>query len=112
VAGRQPLVLAGDFNSAADGGELSSPTYGLLLESGLTDVWRAVATDPDGATWGQANDLANKESTLDQRLDLVLTGTGVRPLAMERVGHRPEDRIPSGLWPSDHAGLTADLEIG
>ena len=60
---------------------------------------------------GQANDVANPISTLDQRLDLVLVAGGIRPVSIERVGHLAEDRTPSGLWPSDHAGLVADLEV-
>lgn len=105
------LVLAGDFNSAAEGGSLSSPSYSRLLAAGLVDVWAAVGTEADGSTWGQANDVANEESSLDQRLDLVLLAGGVRPLSIHRVGHLASDRTPSGRWPSDHAGLVADLEV-
>ena len=107
----RPLVLLGDFNSAAEGGALASPTYERLLDAGLVDAWRAVAEDDDGSTWGQANDVANRVSTLDQRLDLVLLAGGVRAVSIRRVGHLPDDRTRSGLWPSDHAGLVADLEV-
>ena len=75
------------------------------------DAWRAVAKDDDGSTWGQANDVANRVSTLDQRLDLVLLAGGVRPVSIRRVGHLGADRTPTGLWPSDHAGLVVDLEV-
>jgi hypothetical protein len=27
----------------------------------------------------------------------------------ERAGNKPSDRTPSGLWPSDHAGIVAKL---
>ena len=96
---------------AAEGGSLASPTYERLLAAGLVDVWRAASSEADGSTWGQANDVANPISTLDQRLDLVLVAGGIRPVSIERVGHLTEDRTPSGLWPSDHAGLVADLEV-
>ena len=29
----------------------------------------------------------------------------------ERVGYEQEDRTPSGLWPSDHAGVVARLTL-
>ncbi|MFS4096321.1 hypothetical protein [Streptomyces sp. AF1A] len=28
------------------------------------------------------------------------------------IGDRPGDRTPSGLWPSDHAGVAASLRLG
>jgi hypothetical protein len=32
-------------------------------------------------------------------------------LDIRRVGDQPGDRTPSGLWPSDHAGVIATLKI-
>ena len=47
--------------------------------------------------------------TFDQRLDLVLyrglDGVG----QMDIVGEEPADRTATGLWPSDHAAIVAEL---
>ena len=32
-------------------------------------------------------------------------------LAASIVGNAPSDRTPSGLWPSDHAGVVATLRV-
>jgi hypothetical protein len=31
--------------------------------------------------------------------------------AVQIIGNSPEDRTPSGLWPSDHAGLLSKLKL-
>ncbi|MEO5708733.1 MAG: endonuclease/exonuclease/phosphatase family protein [Nocardioidaceae bacterium] len=95
-----PVVLVGDLNARP--GDVGMP-------SGWTDAWtRGVG---DGFTCGQAADLANATSTLAERIDYVWV-RGATVLAARVVGDRPEDRsTPHGLWPSDHAGVVADLEV-
>jgi hypothetical protein len=42
------------------------------------------------------------------KVDLVLVRGGVRPLLDVLVGNKTsQDLTPSGLWPSDHAGVVA-----
>jgi len=55
--------------------------------------------------------LLSPVSLLSRRIDLVLfrgdfgvMGTGV-------TGDDPADRTPTGLWPSDHAGVMATLQL-
>lgn len=94
-----PVVVVGDFNAEPS-------TVGMPRE--YVDAW-AVAGEGDGLTCGQAADLTGAGS-LGQRIDYVF----VRGARVERgwvVGHREQDRTASGLWPSDHAGVVAELRI-
>jgi endonuclease/exonuclease/phosphatase family metal-dependent hydrolase len=107
---RLPLVMAGDFNSAADGS--TTPTYGLLLADGFTDAWSRARPGEAGFTCCQAPDLDNATSQLDERIDLLLfRGGGFRGDGTEVLGAEPSDRTPSGLWPSDHAGVYGELSF-
>jgi hypothetical protein len=112
-----PVLLVGDFNSSASGTQ--TPTYGLLTVGGFHDTWLDVRPSTPGLTCCHAADLRNEEPTLDRRIDLVLIGPefmtgnggpagGVRATV---VGDEPADRTPSGLWPSDHAGVAATLNL-
>jgi endonuclease/exonuclease/phosphatase family metal-dependent hydrolase len=112
-----PVLLVGDFNSAASGTQ--TPTYGLLTAAGFHDAWLDVKPSAAGLTCCHAADLRNDESTLDRRIDLVLLGPGFRTRQRSQVsgvratvvGDEPADRTPSGLWPSDHAGVAATLNV-
>jgi hypothetical protein len=55
--------------------------------------------------------LDNAASLLDVRVDLVLVRGGLGIGSAVRVGEDPDDRTPSGLWPSDHAGVVAGLTL-
>jgi hypothetical protein len=108
-----PVVLVGDFNSAADGSQ--TPTYANIVGAGFQDVWNRLGQP--GYTCCHDEDLLNETSTLDQRIDAVFL-RGFRTADMGSigartytVGDRPGDRLPSGLWPSDHAGVVAPLRI-
>ena len=77
---------------------------------GVGDVDRPAAggDPPGGLTCGQSGDLSNPEPDLRDRIDYVFTrGLAVRTCRV--VGGRPQDRTPSGLWPSDHAAVVAEL---
>lgn len=113
-----PVVLVGDFNSRADG--TGTATYAELLASGFADAWTMTHGDAPGYTWGHDADLLNTESTFTERIDLVLLGGaaegtmgggagGLRATFAEIVGEELADRTPSGLWPSDHAGVVATI---
>jgi endonuclease/exonuclease/phosphatase family metal-dependent hydrolase len=95
-----PVVLVGDLNARPDV---------VGVPAGWTDAW--TCGRGDGFTCGQAPDLANEVSTLQERIDYVwVRGAGV--LGARTVGDREADRTaPHGLWPSDHAGVVADLEL-
>jgi endonuclease/exonuclease/phosphatase family metal-dependent hydrolase len=107
-----PVILVGDFNSRAGGG--GTPTYSNLIRAGFKDAWSVTHPGELGNTWAHDEDLLNKKVNLTQRLDLVLFRDGdVGGLCAsdaDIVGDELTDRIrPSGLWPSDHAGVVATL---
>jgi endonuclease/exonuclease/phosphatase family metal-dependent hydrolase len=99
-----PVVAVGDFNSGP-GGDLTA--YGELLGGGFSDAWPGA----DGLTCCHATDLHNPNPTLTKRVDLVLTSGGFQTVSADVVGEEPSDRTPSGLWPSDHAGVVATLRL-
>lgn len=109
AADKLPIVLAGDFNSPADGSE--TPTYGALAAAGFHDAWSAAHPSDPGFTCCRAADL-RVAAPLTQRLDIVFArGRASRgmpsPVSAVIVGDAPRDRTRSGLWPSDHAGVVA-----
>lgn len=119
-------IIAGDLNSdaaAEEGAPSWTPTYGQLREAGFTDIWeRSVRSgSTEGLTCCQATGL-NQPSELDERIDFVLArgSDGYTDgqqelrgrLLADVVGESPSDLTPSGLWPSDHAGIAAQLLVG
>lgn len=114
----KPIVLVCDCNSAADGSQTA--TYGLLTGSGgFDDAWSEAHPRDPGYT-SSLPDGYFTDPQLTTRIDLVLTryGFGASPNAgivggvhADIVGETPADRTASGLWPSDHAGVVARLEM-
>jgi endonuclease/exonuclease/phosphatase family metal-dependent hydrolase len=104
-----PAVVVGDFNSAADSS--TTPTYELVLEKGLADVWDLARNKDPGYTCCQAPDLANAVSELSQRIDFVFVRNFAEPLRGSAAV--VDDRILPGfdLWPSDHAGVLAIFRV-
>jgi endonuclease/exonuclease/phosphatase family metal-dependent hydrolase len=104
-----PVILVGDFNSPAPSGD----TCQFLASQGYADVWTASPfREPgDGLTWGHASDLLNPAVQFTQRLDLVLIRDTRRlaPSTASVWGDELSERTSSGLWASDHAGVTAQL---
>jgi hypothetical protein len=95
-----PVVLVGDFNAKPGVVGVDAPWL---------DAWSG--REAPGATNGQAADLTNQESTLSERIDYVFV-RDARVLTCRRIGHEPADRsTPHDLWPSDHAGVVADLDV-
>ncbi len=102
-----PVVLIGDLNSAGDG---SGVTYNDLIAAGFRDTV-AIAGLSAALTCCQAPDVMNPTSLLSTRVDHVLVRGAFEVLAADVVGDNPGDRTPSGLWPSDHAGVAVKLSI-
>ena len=103
-----PVVLAGDFNSDAYG--TTTKTYAdILIPGGLADAWSG---DGLGLTGSQTESLLGP-STLNRRIDLVFTRASDDLVSLRSivVGDEEADRTPSGLWPSDHAGVITSLRL-
>ena len=107
-----PIILAGDLNTLR--GDMAG-AYGMFIDAGFVDAWvEAMPGDP-GYTAGQAADLMGP-SLLDHTVDFVMYDTAgfldAVPGSGEIIGEEdPEDRTPSGLWPSDHAGVDVSVHV-
>jgi hypothetical protein len=102
-----PVILAGDLNSPAGG---SGASYNQLIASGFADA-AASAGLGGAATCCHDADLLNSEPQLTMRIDHILFRGNFAVEAAEIVGDEVADRTPSGLWPSDHAGLVARVRL-
>jgi hypothetical protein len=110
-----PVILVGDFNSQAD----TDPppvlppgtlTYRNLIAAGFADAWRVTHPGELGNTFGHQPNLLCTTDDLTERLDLVLFRGTLSADAADVVGDEVDDDCtPSGLWPSDHAGVVATL---
>lgn len=110
LAGSNALapIVCGDMNAEPESDEIRR--FGGLLTApyidGLCflDAWRVAGPDGDpGWTWCRGN--PNIEAAgPSARIDYVFTGLAGRVAAVELVG-----RAETGLSPSDHLGVVADL---
>jgi endonuclease/exonuclease/phosphatase family metal-dependent hydrolase len=106
AAATTPVVMLGDFNLRPD-----SDTYGMLRDAGFEDAWtRANPGGPAGLTCCHRPPLTDPEDRLWGRIDLILTRGAVTARRAYVVGDEPGD-FAAGLWPSDHAGVVAELEL-
>ena len=103
-----PVALIGDFNSNAD--ETGSPTYTKLKNADFIDAW-SLKGKGTGFTCCQDDDLLNQNSSLTERIDLVMFRDNFEVKNIENVGNSQKDCTISGLWPSDHAGIVASLNL-
>jgi hypothetical protein len=108
-----PVILVGDYNSRADG--TGTPTYSNLTGAGFADAWSVTHPGELGNTFGHEPLLRNTTVNLTQRIDLVLyrgsLSNSLSALDADVVGDEQGERTPSGLWPSDHAGLLARIGL-
>ncbi len=101
-----PIILLGDFNTRATDGA----AYQTLLSAGYSDVWQ-LDSEETGDTCCQENDLLNEMNALSIRIDQIFVRNLELPASIRThtVGDKPSERLTSGLWPSDHAGVVAHL---
>jgi hypothetical protein len=116
-----PTILVGDFNSDVHSNNpAKTRSYNLITGTagGFTDSWLRPFWTPPGLTCCQSDDLKNRFSTFDQRIDFIFTRdmpqarhVGTLVLARRVVGDERGDRTKSGLWPSDHGGVVATFLV-
>jgi endonuclease/exonuclease/phosphatase family metal-dependent hydrolase len=107
-----PTILMGDLND-----QPGSPMYQVLTGAGFVDVWSTLRPGARGYTCCHVADLSNQVADFTQRIDYVFArglGEAGKPVlgSADILGDQPGDRVngPAGrIWPSDHAGLAADL---
>jgi len=122
-------VVVGDFNSSPEDGPIVTcavpggfcPTpYSVMAQATYIDVWneRGGRWSP-GYTCCQDTLLDNLVSDLEERIDLIWVrqapdhygGPVVRGVRADVIGEEPDDKTISGLWPSDHAGVSAGMTL-
>jgi hypothetical protein len=107
-----PIVVAMDANAAAAPPPVD-PTYSDFVAAGYRDAWTGsddrLDVDP-GFTCCQPS-LTNPISGLSQRIDLILLRGPLHSREAALVGDTPASMTPEGVWPSDHAGVVAQLRI-
>lgn len=112
---RAPIILVGDFNSDPRDPVLVGPIippYLQLTAAGFVDAWtRHRPGNPDGYTCCQQEDLVNRKSVLYERVDLIFSSAEPEKVKVHLVGNKIPDKKPSGLWPSDHAGVVSWIEF-
>ena len=108
-----PVMMTCDCNA-----EPTTATYAVLKAAGLKDSWLQAEPGQSGFTCCQdttlQNALLNPTSTLASRIDYIFSrGGGLKATGDQIVGADPGSRsVPGGFWPSDHAGLIAELAQG
>jgi endonuclease/exonuclease/phosphatase family metal-dependent hydrolase len=121
-----PTVIACDCNSnpASPAARSSLPigsgaAYRLITDGhGFSDLWLQQLGRNGSGNTAWLSELVNDETAdFERRIDLVLARSA--PTAqivanrVEVTGDELSDRDPvSKLWPSDHAGVVAELRIG
>ena len=105
-----PIILLGDFNTPATHGT----GYQILLSAGYMDTWQ-MDTGGSGNTCCQNSEIfidddIKNMGELSERIDQIFL-RNLQPTSVMTytVGDKPTDRLPSGLWPSDHAGVVAQI---
>jgi endonuclease/exonuclease/phosphatase family metal-dependent hydrolase len=100
----EPQLVVGDFNANP-----SEPTYAEMVAAGFTDVTAALGAA--GPTCCQSPDLGNPISQLTNRYDYVFErGFSSLDLAL-LVGNTTPFENSRPLWPSDHAGVIAEVDL-
>ena len=108
-----PVIMTCDCNA-----DPASATYTVLTDAGLKDSWAHAQPGQPGDTCCQDttlnNALLNPASTLTSRIDYIFSrGGGLKAAGDQVIGADPASRsVPGGFWPSDHAGLIAELVQG
>lgn len=106
-----PVIVAADMN--ADCSDPTDPAYQTcvnLANAGFVDSWGAVNPSEPGYT-KTLFPLYDVGADLTQRGDYVMARGPFRVHTAMLVGEERADMTPSGLWPSDHCGVVARLQL-
>jgi endonuclease/exonuclease/phosphatase family metal-dependent hydrolase len=105
-----PVIVAMDANAQA-APQPQDPTYLDFIAAGFDDAWSEIFPAGSGFTCCQAQLVNNPVSQLFQRTDLILTLGNVEAQNIALFGITPASRTPEALWPSDHAGVAAQMVV-
>lgn len=115
-----PVILVADSNSNANG-DATSAAYGSFIGAGFTDAWFEAHPGEFVSTCCADELLVSPvlpAPTDDEgRIDLILyrAAGDFSTLGVDLLGKDPDtDRVFNGvtlIWPSDHAGVAAKLQV-
>jgi len=105
-----PVVLAMDSNAPA-APLPQDPAYVDFTLAGFADGWADLFPGVQGFTCCQAELDNNLVSQLNQRIDLILTRGPIEVQNIALYGATQASKTTGGLWPSDHAGVAAQLAL-
>ncbi len=104
---QKQVILVGDLNSGTEARHNIHDTDQLaflaLQGFGMKD---------NGAVQSCCySDLFDPTQVFDHTVDHVLTKPGLKTHRAYVTGNDPDERTPSGLWPSDHGGVVSTLQL-
>jgi endonuclease/exonuclease/phosphatase family metal-dependent hydrolase len=118
---RRPIIMTGDFNSSEEDEPFAHDVYGPIVppywqavDKGYLDAWKLQKDYGDGYTSGFDELVSDPTAKLTTRIDLIFVDRKklkIESVDAEVVGDEIGDRTPSGLWPSDHAGVVAKIRF-
>ena len=101
------LVLVGDFNT-----EPVTPTYARMIKAGFTSAYAQANGDEPAITWPSGLIAPAMDTDGDPGcLDYVWLRGAARAERARLAWDRPAVADPT-LYPSDHVGIVAEVEIG
>lgn len=110
----QSLIVVGDINSAPNE-PLPSPYAQFAEIGGYTDAWTLRPGNVAGFSCCQSEDLSNRKSALDERIDMVFAREIPMQVKQARVlGDKVSSKTHPpgrGLWPSDHGAVATQLQF-
>ncbi len=108
-----PVIIAGDLNTESPtGSPADNAAYQITIGSGFADAWTVSHPGDSGFTWPlHLEDPFTPFATPNQRIDLILYRGEVSLRRAELIGNTALALTPSGLWPSDHAGVVASIDL-
>ncbi len=108
-------VLVGDLNSDPKGRSDDAPdSYRAVTKTGFKDAWLAKGRGLGLSADAPNNELLRSPAPIrfGERIDYSLAKPALPVLSAALLGLKASDRTPSGLWPSDHAGLSVTYRLG
>lgn len=105
VSSGTPTLLVGDMNS--DPADVAWPAHGILVSSttGFADTATEVGAGAPSCCYDAI--CSDPSAQLTRRVDLVLHSPHFEPRSVALHG----TAMANGLWPSDHAGVSAVLGL-
>lgn len=108
-----PPIVCGDFNAEPMSEEIRMMTGQSscpIAEMVFRDAWRDSGDGSVGYTWDNRNSFAGTELEPDRRIDYIFVGWPGDRGAGQVIRCRLAGNEPvSGLWPSDHFAVVAEL---